>query len=89
MLGVRPEVGGLRIDPCLPSDWTEAAMDRHYRGAQLSIQIQKPKGICRGHVQVLLDGVALPENLVPPQVPGSRHQVDVIITTAPTQQATT
>ena len=79
LLGVRPEVGGLRIDPCLPSDWTDAEMQRRYRGAVLDIVFQKPRGICKGTVRVLLDGEPLPENLVPPQQAGSRHRVEVLI----------
>ncbi len=79
MLGVRPEVGGLRIDPCLPSDWTEAAMHRTYRGAEFEIVIHKPKGICKGAIAVTLDGRRLPENVVPPQPAGGRHRVVVTV----------
>jgi len=79
MLGVRPEAGGLRIDPCLPSDWTEASMKRRYRGADFTIDFHKPKGICRGQITVLLDGEPLADNLVPPQAEGSRHDVAVRI----------
>ena len=77
MLGVRPEVEGLQIDPCLPSHWTRAAMTRDYRGATYRIRIEKPEGICRGKVQVLLDGRALDENLIRPQGDAATHQVTV------------
>jgi cellobiose phosphorylase len=42
MLGVRPELDGLLIDPCLPSAWTGARMTRAYRGATYEIAIEKP-----------------------------------------------
>ncbi len=77
MLGVRPTVDGLRIDPCLPSDWTEASMTRNFRGATYEIAITKPKGICRGNVTVELDGEALEGNLIAPACDGKTHRVMV------------
>jgi len=77
MLGVRPEIGGLRIDPCLPSAWTRCRMRRHFRGATYDIEITKPRGVCKGKVTVTLDGAALPDNLVPPQGQGTVHTVAV------------
>ena len=77
MLGVRPEVDGLRIDPCMPADWTRARMTRRYRGADYQIEIRKQKGICRGNVTVTLDGKELPENLIAPQNDGRVHKVVV------------
>ncbi len=77
MLGVRPELGGLRIDPCLPSDWTEARMTRTFRGASYDIRIRKAKGIQKGRVTVTLDGQTLEGNLIPvPEGPGT-HGVEV------------
>ncbi len=72
VLGVRPEWDGLRIDPCLPPGWTRAGMIRPWRGCSYRIQIERaaadqvrtwPAGTT---AEVLLDGVKLPDNLVPP-----------------------
>lgn len=79
MLGVRPETDGLRIDPCLPADWTQARMTRHWRGATYEITITKKKGICRGDVTVELDGKTLDDNLLPPAGDGKTHKVKVNI----------
>ena len=75
ILGVRPEVDGLRIDPCLPSDWTRCKMTRNFRGATYEISIEKPAGICKGKVTVTLDGEELPDNLIPPQGDEEVHEV--------------
>jgi cellobiose phosphorylase len=79
MLGVRPTVDGLRIDPCLPSDWTEASMTRNFRGATYEISINKPKGICRGQVAIELNGEALEGNLIAPAGDGKTHKVTVTV----------
>jgi cellobiose phosphorylase len=79
ILGVRPELEGLRIDPCLPSDWTSASLERQYRGSTYHISMTKRPGICKGRVTVILDGEELPENLIPiPETTGT-HSVEVRI----------
>ena len=75
LLGVRPEIEGLRVDPCLPKHWTGARMRRRYRGAEYEIEILKPKGICKGRVSLTLDGRRLPDNLIPPPKDGGKHRV--------------
>jgi cellobiose phosphorylase len=79
MYGVVPTLDGLRIDPCLPADWTGAKMTRDFRGAHYEIEIAKPKGICKGKVTIELDGTALDDNLIPPAGDGKTHTVKVTI----------
>ncbi len=81
MMGVEPEVDGLRIDPCLPSDWEWAEMDRHFRGALYKIRFEKPKGICKGHVTLEMDGTALDGNLLPVLEKG--REVSVLVRMEP------
>ena len=70
MLGVRPELEGLRIDACLPLGQTRAKMTRTYRGATYEIEIEKPEGICKGRAKVILDGEELAGDVIPPQGDG-------------------
>jgi cellobiose phosphorylase len=77
ILGVKPEVDGLHIDPCMPSHWTTAKMTREYRGATYEISFSKPEGICKGRLALTLDGVELPGNVIAPQGDGKTHQVNV------------
>ncbi|HVN75529.1 MAG TPA: hypothetical protein VMT19_04375 [Thermoanaerobaculaceae bacterium] len=79
VLGVRPEWGGLRLDPCLPPGWTSAEMTRPYRGATYHIAIERDASIPEGApARVWLDCVAQPGNVVAaPAAPGERHEVRV------------
>ncbi|MBE2214834.1 MAG: N,N'-diacetylchitobiose phosphorylase [Opitutaceae bacterium] len=43
VLGIRPEVEGLRIAPCIPRAWKGFSMTRTFRGMKLSIEVQNPK----------------------------------------------
>ena len=79
ILGVRPELEGLRIDPCLPSHWTRARMVRDYRGSTYDIAIEKKVGIQKGQTTVFLDGKQQPQNLIRPQGDGKTHKVKVVV----------
>ena len=65
VLGVRPEWDGLRVDPCLPPEWTSARMTRPWRGATCEIEIARG-----GAAGVEVDGNAIEGNLVPAPEPG-------------------
>ena len=79
VLGVRPEWGGLRIDPCLPTGWRHASMTRPYRGCTYQIRIERSSTLPAGvQAEVTLDGVKMPTNVIaPPTKPGARHDVVV------------
>lgn len=65
ILGVRPELEGLRIDPCIPKGWPGFEMRRQFRGKTLHIQIKNPNGKNRGVRELKLNGRVIPGNLLP------------------------
>ena len=77
VLGIRPEADGLRIDPCIPSKWSGFSADRRFRGVMLRIIVHNPDGVCKGVVKMTVDGKPVPNNLIPGDLPGSEHQIEV------------
>jgi cellobiose phosphorylase len=77
ILGLRPDYDGLRIDPCIPSDWDGFSAARKFRGGTLRITVHNPRGVCRGVVRMTVDGQESAGNLVPAGLPGDEHQVEV------------
>lgn len=65
ILGVRPEIDGLRIDPCIPKNWPGFTVRRTFRGKTLEIEVRNPDGVSMGVRSLTVDGIALPGNLVP------------------------
>jgi cellobiose phosphorylase len=65
ILGLRPEVDGLRIDPCIPKAWPGFTARRVLRGKTLHIEVKNPAGVNRGVKSLMIDGVAVAGNLVP------------------------
>ncbi len=77
ILGLRPERDGLRVDPCIPSAWSGFLATRRFRGRTLRIVVHNPEGVCQGVVKMTVDGVEVPGNLIPPDLPGEAHQAEV------------
>jgi cellobiose phosphorylase len=65
ILGVRPEIDGLRIDPCIPSAWPGFQMKRVFRGKTLHISVKNPRAKNRGVSELKVNGKIIPGNLVP------------------------
>ncbi len=77
VLGIRPELEGLRIDPCIPNAWEGFRAVRRFRAARYEIEVRNPRRVCRGVVRVLLNGEPLAGSLIPPGEPGSTYRVEV------------
>ncbi len=78
ILGVRPELGGLFIDPTIPG-WKEFRVTRKFRGATYEIEVTNPGGVERGVKSVTVDGKAIEGNLVPPARAGATVKVEVVM----------
>ena len=79
ILGIRPEVDGLRIAPCIPSRWKKFSVVRQFRGRRLSITVNNPNGVQCGVVKILLNGKELPNNLIPVQALELDNTVEVVM----------
>ena len=79
VLGLRPDVNGLRIDPCIPHGWKGFKATRRFRGRTLEIEVKNPNGVCRGVGSLSLNGQRLAGNLVPADRLGERNVVEVIL----------
>jgi cellobiose phosphorylase len=56
LLGIRPEITGLRIDPCLPEDWQSFSVNRRYRGRHLNITVDNRAAVNKGVAELMIDG---------------------------------
>ncbi len=59
ILGIRPELAGLRIDPCLPSGWDGFEVTRLFREMNLTITVANPLGVATGVTSVTVDGLPI------------------------------
>ncbi len=64
ILGIRPEIDGLRIDPCLPSSWPGFEMSRIFRDKKLTIKVANPSGKKKGIKNLKINGKITEGNLI-------------------------
>ena len=79
ILGLRPEVDGLRINPCIPNTWAGFQARRRFRGRTIDIEVRNPEGVCRGIKSLALNGRRLAGNLVPADELADRNKVEAIL----------
>ncbi|MBP3773016.1 MAG: N,N'-diacetylchitobiose phosphorylase [Treponema sp.] len=65
IMGMRPDFGGLRIAPSVPSDWKEFSIEKTFRGKKLKITVVNPKGKESGCSEFYVNGEKLSDNYIP------------------------
>ena len=79
ILGVRPVLAGLLVDPKIPSEWKGFNLTRQFRGAQYRIEVTNPKNISMGVKSMLIDGKEVPGNVIPTHADNRSHLVRVVL----------
>ena len=65
ILGVRPDLHGLRLSPSIPAAWDGFTMEKSFRGKKLHITVQNPVHKESGFTNLMLNGAAMPDNYIP------------------------
>ncbi len=65
LLGVRSELDGLVIDPCIPADWASVAVSREYHGKKLYISVENPNGKTKGVTKLKVNDDVIEGNFIP------------------------
>ena len=81
ILGLRPEAGGVRIEPCLPRAWRRVDVTIRRPGGGLAITIENPDGVETGVAERWVDGVAVDEAVI--AFPADGRERHVIIRLGP------
>jgi cellobiose phosphorylase len=78
ILGIRPELTGLRVQPVLPASWPGYTATRRFRAVSYQISVRR-QGAGAGGGYLLVDGQRLEGTLVPIAAPGSSVRVEVVL----------
>jgi cellobiose phosphorylase len=63
----------------IPASWPGFTVTRRFRGATYRISVRKPVGLTGRVVELLVDGVRVNGNVVPPAIPDSIVEVDAVV----------
>ena len=76
LLGIKPEIDGLKIEPCLSKEFTEVYITRIFRGAKYNIHIKNNGSKIKG---LFVDGNLIEGNIVPFNKDKKVYEVEVSI----------
>ena len=65
ILGLQPDYGGLKIDPCIPAAWKGFRVTRIFRGRKVQLDVRNPSGVQKGVKNLILNGERLSGNFIP------------------------
>ncbi|MFZ1382171.1 MAG: hypothetical protein WAS54_05195 [Scrofimicrobium sp.] len=80
ILGVRPTMEGLVVDPSIPDDWDGFKVSRKWRGATYDIEVTNPVGISKGVAKLVVDGKEMdPSSPIPIAPSGTTVKVEATL----------
>ena len=68
ILGMRPDLGGIKIAPSIPKEWKTLEIWKEFRGKKLHIQVENPEGKESGCAKLTVNGAELSGNYVPEEL---------------------
>lgn len=78
ILGLRPDLDGLRLAPAIPKEWDSFTMEKDFRGRRLHIRVENPGHHESGCRSLTLNGQTMPDNYIPASA--LQDENDIILT---------
>ena len=75
ILGIQPDYSGLKIDPCIPANWTSVKITRRFRNKYFKIEIKNDRAVQKGVSQIILNEKKIDGNLIPLEKMKKRNEV--------------
>jgi cellobiose phosphorylase len=82
LLGIRPEIDGLLIDPCIPKDWKGFSAHRIFRGCRINLEFTN-NGVSKGVSSIVVNGENLDISksaMIPASMIEGKKSLDVKVT---------
>ncbi len=79
ILGMRPGLHGLRIEPAIPGEWEEIFIEKDFRGAHLDITIKNPLHFESGVKSLYINGKKMPDNYIPADELSGQNEIIVML----------
>lgn len=64
ILGIRPDINGLYIEPAIPEEWDSITIEKVFRGKTINIYIDNSRKNQSGYKEVYLNSVKLADNYI-------------------------
>lgn len=78
ILGIRPDLHGIKIAPSIPKEWKELEIDKLFRGKKLHIVVRNPNGRESGCESFTVNGTEVNGNYVPEEL--LTEETEIVLT---------
>jgi cellobiose phosphorylase len=79
ILGLRPDLHGIRIAPSIPRDWPEIEIEKTFRGRRLHIRVENPNGRESGCASMTVNGKAVAGNTIPEEMLSEETEILLVM----------
>lgn len=79
ILGIRPDLNGIRIAPSIPKDWKHLEIKKDFRGKYLHITVENPDKRESGCEKFFLNGTELTDNYIPASLLLEKNEIVLIL----------
>lgn len=79
ILGIQPQYDGLKIDPCIPKEWSEFEITRKFRNAVYNVKVSNPSHVSKGIKKLVVNEKEIDGNIIPIFPKGSNNVVQVVM----------
>ena len=79
ILGLRPNLDGIKISPAIPEHWTHLEIEKDFRKKHLHIVIDNPSGKESGCERLTVNGTELSGNYIPDLILKDKNEVHLIL----------
>jgi len=75
ILGLRPDIDGLRLSPAVPASWKSFTMEKVFRGCKLNIRVNNPEGHESGCKKLTVNGTMAEGNFIPASMLKTENEI--------------
>ena len=79
ILGLRPDLKGLRLSPSIPSEWDEFEMKKEFRGCHLHITVKNPNHAETGFRKLIVNGKEQNDSYIPEEMLTEQMEIEYIM----------
>lgn len=79
ILGIKPVLEGLSVNPCIPSGWEGYSVTRRFRGSVYEITVRNESGTGHGVKELRVNGAKVEGHVIPPASAAGTVQVEVVL----------
>ena len=79
ILGMRPNLEGLKLSPSIPSSWDGFTAQKDFRGCKLSITVKNPDHVQSGCKELTVNGKKMEGNFIPASALAAKTEIVLVM----------